>query len=105
MKHFICFLLALLTSLFCFGCGSSTDALRSQESPAGETAMEKESETEPETMIPAYLPADTYNGDSFRVGTVQERIGYVWREEMTGEILNDTVFDCTNNWKINSMSW
>ena len=95
MKRFICLLLALLTSLFLFGCGSSTDTTQSQGSQAADTATEKGSETEPETLLPAYLPADTYNGDSIRVGTVQERIGYVWREEMTGDILNDTVFDCT----------
>ena len=96
MRKRLCLL--LLCAMLCTACAGTTEETMETDRSAADG--ETPTETEPETVDPlAHLPEKTYDGTDFTfLVTDTTDVGYfgikdILREEMTGEILNDSILE------------
>lgn len=97
-KKLLCVLLA---ALMLAGCGGTAAGGSAENAPAeAEINMTPTEETEAETMLTDSIPSADYDGYTFHYiteyweGTVANRfLREMWSEELTGEALNDAVWE------------
>lgn len=86
-RVFAILLAALMTASVLTGCGGGETA---DETAAADTAVQTESETEPEKFAADYLPQVSYDGYQYRIISYDEYPAHV--EELTGEVIDDAIF-------------
>ncbi len=90
-KKNILVILVLLLALQSTSCSSDSDSKTTDNSNETPAATEVSSETETDRYIADYLPEKDFGGYSFRMVNIEEDI--FAPEELTGESLNDSVYE------------